>query len=117
MNTSLIITFTTTSFLAWRLTTEQSPPGNLLKVYDNGSSLEDVDKIGDFLTRLQSKDPLVSTVTLDKVYPKHNGSVLMCAINPLPDPTTDEFVKITVLVKGNLHTPLALRDYLELAFL
>ena len=118
VNSSLIITCTTPSFLVWRLipTTEQSTPGNFFKVYDNGSSLEDVDKIGDFLTRLQSKDPVVSTVTLDEVYPKHNGSVLMCACDQALNLPTDEFARITILVKGNLLMQSAMRDYPEQAY-
>ena len=113
---SLNITCTiTTSLLVWRLvaTTGESPPGSV-KLYNNASLLlEDVGKVGDFQTRLQSKDPLVSTATLEEVHPKHNGSVLMCACTSIANPPSDKFAQITIHVKGNLHRQLAMRDYPE----
>ena len=99
VDSSLVISCTTTSDLVWRLIPNQ---GNLNsfapKVYTSSSSLGDVGMIDDFVLRLESKNPLVSTATLDRVYLKHNGSVLMCAISQFPD--SDEFANVTIIVKG-----------------
>ena len=87
--------------LRWRLTTNSgSSSSTELKVYINSTSLQDVAMIGDFVVRLESKNPLVSTTTLDEVDPKHNGTVLICmTFTPLG---SEEFVQTTVLiVKGN----------------
>ena len=98
-DSSLVITCTTTGDLVWRLIPYQGSFNSLApKVYRSTSSLQGVDMIDDFVVRLESKHPLVSTATLDEIAPKHNGSVLMCAINNFPD--SDEFANITILVKG-----------------
>ena len=63
------------------------------------SSLEDVKMIGDFVVRLESKNPLVSTATLDEVDTKHNGTVLTCMTLVMG---SEEFTQTTiVIVKGN----------------
>ena len=99
VDSSLEITCTTVSYLVWLLIPN---PGNLCsfapKVYYNSSSLEDVQMIGDFVLRLESKHPLVSTATLDQVELKHNGSVLMCVTYTILD--SEELAQITITVKG-----------------
>ena len=69
-------------------------------MYDaSASRLDDVGLIGDFVIRLESKGPLLSTATLDDVDPKHNGSVLTCA-SAFPNPKPDEIAEIAILVNG-----------------
>lgn len=105
VNNRLKITCSTTaSVLAWTLIPNQESPGNSehIKEYNSASSLEDVGMIGDFILGLESKDPLLSTATLDDIDPKHNGSVLRCA-NDLAYQKASETAEITILVKGKLH--------------
>ena len=64
--------------------------------------LEDEAMIGDFLIRLESKDPLVSTATLNDTNLTHNGNVLTCS-TMLVGSQGDEIAQITILVKGELH--------------
>ena len=73
-------------------------------MYTIESSLEDVRMVGDFVIRLESTKPLVSTATLNDVEPKHNGSVLMCASSASTILQPEQFAQIIVLVKGKLHT-------------
>ena len=103
VKTSLEITCTSTSLLIWELIPNHpSFSGHLSKVYTNTSSLEDVDRVGDFVTRLESTNPLVSTATLDEVDIKYNGSVLMCASMAGSNLEPGNFANIALLMKGKL---------------
>ena len=70
-------------------------------LYNNMSLIEDVKMIGDFVVRLESKNPLVSTATLDEVDTKHNGTVLTCMTLAMG---SEEFTQTTILnVKGKCY--------------
>ena len=73
VNSSLKITCTSsTTLLQWELITNEQFNNSLLgtKVYTNTSSMEDVKMNDSFTTRLESKSPLVSTVTLNALNPE-----------------------------------------------
>ena len=70
-------------------------------VYTNTSSLEDVKMIGDFVVRLESKNPLVSTVTFDEVDAKHDGTVLTC-MTYTPQGYKESTQTTILVVKGKL---------------
>ena len=102
LNLSLVVTCcssTTAWALRWIITPIQG--GSTLVIYTNISSLEDVKMIGDFVVRLESNSPLVSTVTLDEVDSKYNGTVLSCMT--YTSQGYEEFTQTTILVvKGIL---------------
>ena len=89
------------SVLKWMVTTNSGSSNctALKKFLSNSNSLQD-GMICDFVVRLESKNPLVSTVTLDEVDPKHNGTVLTCMT--YTSQGSEEFTQTTILiVKGN----------------
>ena len=95
---------TKAAVLRWIITTNSGSPSDPLtdlEVYSNSTNLEDVKMIGDFVVRLESSNSLVSTVTLDEVDSKHNGTVLTCTT--LTPQNFVEFTRTTILiVKGIL---------------
>ena len=58
--------------------------------------------LGDFGLQLESKEPLVSTATLNGTDLKHDETVLVCA-SVFSEPLPEDSVNITILVKGKLH--------------
>ena len=66
--------------------------------YLSSNSLTQERMLGDFVLRLKSNDPIVSTATLNDTDPKHNGSLLTCANTNADDPLPEQFVDIIVHV-------------------
>ena len=61
----------------------------------------DVRPLGDFVLRLESNSPLVSTATLNDTAPENNETRLACSKNDNFDYSLPgEFAAITILVKG-----------------
>ena len=105
VNSSLKITCTSsTTLFQLELITNEQFNNSLLetKVYTNTSSMEDVKMNDSFTIRLESKSPLVSTVTLNAVNPEHNGTVLMCTKSLSTNLKPGGFANITIFVKGKL---------------
>ena len=101
VGSSLIITCssttTTAPVLTWTITLIPGDPiSTILVFYTNTSSLEDVKMISNFVLRLESTNPIVSTTTLEEVDPKQNGTVLTCmTFTPLG---SVEFTQSTILI-------------------
>ena len=89
---------TTAAQLIWILIPNMpvGPNSTLEVTYNDESSLEDVKMIGDFVVRLESKNPLVSTATLDEVDSKHNGTGLIC--RTVTSQGSEEFTQTTILI-------------------
>ena len=99
---SIVITCTisSTQILSWTL---HGPKNNNVfdtEVYISSSSLDQERMLGDFVLRLKSTSPLVSTATLNDTAPKHNGSLLTCANTGADDPLPEQFTDMIIHVKG-----------------
>ena len=90
-----------TSGLVWKVTSNQG--SKTTDQYTGNVQIGLVHTIGDFVFRLESKNPFVSTATLDEVRLKHNGTVLSCMDDPI-DYLSKEIAQITIIVKGNKAT-------------
>ena len=107
INSNLKITCTINStnsiILAWMLIPGQENSSNIdPESYSNSLSMEMVKMIGDFVLRLASNNPLISTATLDPVKLKHNGTVLRCA-NHIVYEKANESTEIIIILKGKLY--------------
>ena len=59
---------------------------------------------GDFVLRLKSNSPLISTATLNDTDLKHNGTQLTCTKEDyFYDSLPEEFAAITILVEGIVY--------------
>ena len=99
---TIVITCTvsSTQILTWRLPDIKHPGIVLNQQYNSSSSLQQERMLGDFVLRLNSTSPLVSTATLNDTDSKHNGSLLICANTNADDPLPEQFNDIIILVKG-----------------
>ena len=98
---TVVITCTLSSSqtLWWTLTDVKNASVFEQEQFISLSSLQQGKMLGDFVLRLKSTSPLVSTATLNDTDTKHNGTLLTCAnTNAYPPP--EEFAGITILVKG-----------------
>ena len=86
--------------LSWTLTELKNASVVDKEDYISSSSLDQKRMLGDFVLRLKSTSPLVSTATLNDTAPKHNGSLLTCANTGVNDPLPEQFAGIIILVKG-----------------
>ena len=105
ISSTLEITCTSNaSSLAWNITSNQESSKNTdsFHQYTSMAKIGVVGMIGDFVVRLQSKNPLASTATLDDVRLKHNWTFLQC-MDDLLYYLASEIAQITILVKGKLH--------------
>ena len=86
--------------LSWTLTNINNDSVFDKEVYIDSSSLQQEKMLGDFVLRLKSTSPLVSTATLNDTASKRNGSLLTCANTDAEDPLPEQFTGIIILVKG-----------------
>ena len=71
---------------------------------NSGKLPADIRPLGDFMVRLESNSPLVSTATLNDTAPENNGTWLACSKNDNFDYSLPgEFAAITILVEGKQY--------------
>ena len=100
---SLVITCTVSSSptLWWTLTDLKNASVFEQESYISSSSLQQERILGDFVLRLKSMAPLVSTATLNDTDPKHNGTQLICTkVDYFSDSPPEELAAVAILVKG-----------------
>ena len=89
-----------TQILSWTLRELKNGSVFDKEDYTSSSSLQQERMLGDFVLRLTSNVPLVSTATLNDTDPKHNGTLITCANTNADDPLPEQFAEVIMLVLG-----------------